>query len=265
MLDAKGIRSFLKLTLPRISFSKKYFIKRTEPEITIEEIGKLIILSNSHQLLNSSDCEVSNEIKPSNLLIEGEHYSNVISRSLTSQENINENRKNSETTINDLMKDKINVNIQKDYIKVKILFNKTLHISQFNKKNMWNMFDCYQIKRNYTRNTLIIHIHGGGFIAMSPSSHENYLRKWVNALEVPLISIDYRLAPENPYPKALDDVYQAYMWAIKYAEDVLQIKVDKIILAGDSAGGNLVLALNYLLILKNKRQPTALFLAYPGK
>lgn len=99
---------------------------------------------------------------------------------------------------------------------------------------------------------------------MSSNSHENYLRKWVNKLDVPVLSIDYRLAPQHPYPNALDDVFQAYMWAIKYAEDELNIIPEKIILVGDSAGGNLVLGLTYLLILLNKRLPTALFLVYPG-
>jgi len=100
---------------------------------------------------------------------------------------------------------------------------------------------------------------------MSASSHENYTRKWANMLEIPLFSIDYRLAPENPYPKALDDVYQAYMWIIKYAEDFYKMDLDKIILVGDSAGGNLVVSLCYLLILSGRKLPTAIFLAYPGK
>src|SRR5690606_5103011 len=103
----------------------------------------------------------------------------------------------------------------------------------------------------------IIHIHGGGFVSMSSSSHENYLRKWTNKLEVPIISIDYGLAPENPYPKPLDDVWQAYNWIIDHAGDELSVDMQKIILVGDSAGGNLALALTYLLILHNKRLPDA--------
>jgi hormone-sensitive lipase len=99
---------------------------------------------------------------------------------------------------------------------------------------------------------------------MSAASHENYTRKWANALKVPLFSIDYRLAPENPYPKPLDDVFQAYMWIIKYSETVLNISIKNIILAGDSAGGNLVAALTYLLILEKAKLPTDIFLAYPG-
>jgi hormone-sensitive lipase len=109
-----------------------------------------------------------------------------------------------------------------------------------------------------------MHIHGGGFIALSPTTHESYLRKWSNELKIPLMSVDYSKAPEYPYPKALDDVYQSYMWNIKYAQEVLNIKLDNIILVGDSAGGNLALALAYLLITLNKPHPSSLFLVYPG-
>lgn len=264
ILDAKGIKSLLKITLPGVGFSKKYYIKRTEDELTMEELSILIDLSLSKEKLNNRDSNI--ELNPRvSFLIEGHHYTHAITNTYKSLE-ISESQSQSRKVIfdpHDLLKEKINSNIQKDYIKIKLINHKALNITQF--KSVWNMIDCCSVQKNYTRNTLIIHIHGGGFIAMSPSSHENYLRKWVNTLEVPVFSIDYRLAPDNPYPKALDDVYQSYMWILKYAEDILQIKIDRIFLAGDSAGGNLCLALNYLLILKNKRQPTALFLAYPGK
>lgn len=49
-------------------------------------------------------------------------------------------------------------------------------------------------------NKLIIHIHGGGFISMSSESHQNYTRLWSNELNVPIVSIDYRLAPKNHFP-----------------------------------------------------------------
>ena len=119
-------------------------------------------------------------------------------------------------------------------------------------------------ERNFTRNTVIIHVHGGGWVAMSSSSHENYLRKWVNGLEVPCFSIDYSLSPEVAYPVALNEIWQAYNWIINNAQEEFLIEIEKVILVGDSAGGNLVLGLVYLLILLNKRVPDALFLAYPG-
>ena len=65
-------------------------------------------------------------------------------------------------------------------------------------------------------NTIIIHIHGGGFIASSSGTHQHYLRKWAIMLGFPLFSIDYRLAPMWQYPAPLDDALQAYYWIINY-------------------------------------------------
>jgi hypothetical protein len=53
---------------------------------------------------------------------------------------------------------------------------------------------------------LIIHFHGGGFIAQSSASHEVYLRDWARALDAPILSVDYDLAPEHPFPVAVCQV-----------------------------------------------------------
>jgi len=54
---------------------------------------------------------------------------------------------------------------------------------------------------------MIIHIHGGGFVAMSSGSHQNYTRIWANETGVPVFSIDYRLAPKWVFPAALNDAW----------------------------------------------------------
>ena len=56
-------------------------------------------------------------------------------------------------------------------------------------------------------NALIIHVHGGGFVSMSSGSHQTYTRLWANELGVPIFSIDYRLAPKDQFPAALNDVW----------------------------------------------------------
>lgn len=61
---------------------------------------------------------------------------------------------------------------------------------------------------------ILIHIHGGGFVAMSSSSHLTYLIKWANELKVPVFSIDYRLAPVVQYPILLNDVIRSYIWIL---------------------------------------------------
>lgn len=99
---------------------------------------------------------------------------------------------------------------------------------------------------------IIIHIHGGGFVAMSSGSHQNYTRIWANDLGVPVFSIDYRLAPKWKFPAALIDVWQVYYWLIERGCSELGIgnggPPKKIVLVGDSAGGNLVAALTILAI-----------------
>ena len=52
-----------------------------------------------------------------------------------------------------------------------------------------------------------MHIHGGGFVSMSSRSHQTYTRKWAKELQVPIFSVDYRKAPDHPYPYGIDDCW----------------------------------------------------------
>lgn len=96
--------------------------------------------------------------------------------------------------------------------------------------------------------TIIIHIHGGGFVALSSFSMQNHTRIWANALNIPVFSIDYRLSPQSAFPDALDDCLTIYDFLINHAHRYMNIKPKKIILAGDSAGGNLCLSLTAVLM-----------------
>jgi hormone-sensitive lipase len=111
---------------------------------------------------------------------------------------------------------------------------------------------------------VVIHIHGGGFITMSSGSHQVYTRTWANRLNCPIFSIDYGLAPEHKYPSAIDDVWQAYVWIVKYSFIQLGIMPEKIVLVGDSAGGNLVTAITMLAIQTGFRIPDQIILCYPA-
>ena len=70
---------------------------------------------------------------------------------------------------------------------------------------------------------IVIHMHGGGFVAMSSASMRILIRPWCKTLNMVHFSIDYRLAPKDPYPAALDDVWQAYLWILNYCESILGI------------------------------------------
>lgn len=109
--------------------------------------------------------------------------------------------------------------------------------------------------------SILFHCHGGGFVAQSSKSHELYLRDWAVALDVPILSIDYSLAPEAPFPRALQEVYYAYAWMLNNAQH-LGTTAERVICAGDSAGANLSIGLALKCIEQGVRIPDGLFLAY---
>lgn len=108
---------------------------------------------------------------------------------------------------------------------------------------------------------LILHVHGGGFVSQSSKSHLVYLFEWANALNVPIFSIDYSLAPESPYPRALNEVFYAYCWALKNCE-LLGTTCEKVVFVGDSAGANICLATLLKCIDMKIRKPSGIFIAY---
>lgn len=109
---------------------------------------------------------------------------------------------------------------------------------------------------------LIIHCHGGGFVAQTSLSHETYLRAWATNIGAPILSIDYSLAPQAPFPRALEEVLYAYAWALNHASTLLGSTGKKVLLAGDSAGANLNLGVTLKCIQLNIRKPDGLFMAY---
>ncbi len=83
----------------------------------------------------------------------------------------------------------------------------------------------------------LLHVHGGGFVIGSPRSFQSYLARLARRCDAVVLSVDYRLAPEHPYPAAIDDCMAAYQGLLEVtsAADVA--------LVGESAGGNAVLAM----------------------
>ena len=110
---------------------------------------------------------------------------------------------------------------------------------------------------------LIIHFHGGGFVAQSPKSHELYLRSWSEHLNVPILSVDYTLAPDAHYPRAMEEGVFAYAWAVMNLHK-LGTTGERIIIAGDSAGGNISLVTSLKLVSLGIRPPDSICVAYPA-
>jgi acetyl esterase/lipase len=88
------------------------------------------------------------------------------------------------------------------------------------------------------RDRHILFLHGGGYVAGSPSNYRHVTWRFASAARAVVIAPDYRLAPEHPFPAALDDALSAYRWLLASGEDPRRIA-----LLGDSAGGGLVFAL----------------------
>ncbi|XP_034729111.1 hormone-sensitive lipase isoform X4 [Etheostoma cragini] len=110
---------------------------------------------------------------------------------------------------------------------------------------------------------LLIHFHGGGFVAQTSKSHEPYLKSWSQDLGVPILSVDYSLAPEAPFPRALEECFYAYCWALRN-HHLLGWTGEKVCLAGDSAGGNLSVTTSMRAAAFGVRMPDGIVAVYPA-
>lgn len=95
------------------------------------------------------------------------------------------------------------------------------------------------------RSPALIYFHGGGWVLGDLNSHDSVCRELANAARVRVISVDYRLAPENQFPAAVEDAVAAAAWLGRNAHD-LGIDPERIAVGGDSAGGNLAAVLALL-------------------
>jgi len=95
---------------------------------------------------------------------------------------------------------------------------------------------------------VVFYLHGGAYVTKMPLLHRTFLHKLAKESKAQFLMVDYRLAPEFPFPAALADALTAYQWLLKQGWEPNQILV-----AGDSAGGGLALAL--LLALRDLKLP----------
>lgn len=97
-------------------------------------------------------------------------------------------------------------------------------------------------------NRVLLYFHGGGMTMGSPNSHRLLTVALGEVTKMRVLSVDYRLAPEHPYPAPLEDCTAVYNWLLSTG-----IKPENIVIAGDSAGGNLTLTT--LIKLRDDRTP----------
>ncbi|KAI1456450.1 alpha/beta-hydrolase [Annulohypoxylon moriforme] len=127
-------------------------------------------------------------------------------------------------------------------------------------------------------NRMILDIPGGGFVAMDPRCNDDKLFAWAGKTGLPVLSLDYKKAPEFPYPYALNECFDVYTTIIRSKGRCIGmsgLEIPKVVVTGDSAGGNLATAMTLMIVesATDRRQssvqaelpvPVGLVLLYPG-
>lgn len=109
----------------------------------------------------------------------------------------------------------------------------------------------------------IVYLHGGGWVAGDLDSHDGSCRLLADESECIVVAVDYRLAPEHPFPAAVDDAVAAYRWVHDHAGE-LSIEPGRVGVMGDSAGGNLAAVIAQVTRDTDVPAPTAQCLVYPA-
>lgn len=104
----------------------------------------------------------------------------------------------------------------------------------------------------------VLYLHGGGYASGSPSNYRHVTWRFAAAARAVVVAPDYRLAPEHPFPAALDDAFSAYRWLLANGADPRRIGI-----LGDSAGGGLAFALLLKLHDEGLAPPAALVALSP--
>lgn len=116
------------------------------------------------------------------------------------------------------------------------------------------------------QDSIVLDFPGGGFVAGNPRTHDDRLLAWARVLGVPIVSVEYAKAPENPYPYALWEGFDVYKAIVESRGRCLGLDggcCPRIVVTGDSAGGNLAVGTTLLVLQNGLVSPEGVVLAYP--
>ncbi|MCF6329742.1 MAG: alpha/beta hydrolase [Henriciella sp.] len=109
----------------------------------------------------------------------------------------------------------------------------------------------------------LVFFHGGGWVMGGLASHDRPCRRLCKVANIPVLAVDYRLAPEHAFPAAVDDAEAAFLWACEHADE-LGMDKDRIAVSGDSAGGNISASIALSLRGNPGGEPAFQLLTYPS-
>jgi acetyl esterase len=109
---------------------------------------------------------------------------------------------------------------------------------------------------------LLVYLHGGGWVVCDLDTHDNVCRFLAREAGVLVLSVDYRLAPEHPFPAAVEDALAAFRFAAEHAGD-LGADPRALSIGGDSAGGNLAAVVSQLTVAEDGPAPAFTLILYP--
>ena len=199
MFDNRYISIFMNRLLPSTKIHKKLFLPKLLPQLTTEQLCNDNAKAQQEYELEESKRQEIIRNSEENLALES--VESPPPPSLTPSQALNINK--------DLILNKKKFDVSR-HVQVRLITN---HNFKLNTKNN----TIRPPTKGPIPNEVLIHIHGGGFIAMSSRSHQCYTRKFAKVTGMVVFSVDYRLAPNPPFPASLDDVWQAYYWIITQA------------------------------------------------
>jgi len=110
---------------------------------------------------------------------------------------------------------------------------------------------------------MIVYFHGGGWVSCDIDTHDSFCRALCKLTDAVVASVDYRLAPEVPFPAAPEDCYAATHWLFEHAAQ-LHVDPARFVVAGDSAGGNLAAVVSLMNLERKKFSLCHQLLLYPS-